>query len=736
MTTAANRQDIWSSNWPGPLSAMVRWLGLPTGALALVFAWIEVEKVQMRWLHVVIWLLLVVFTVYLEAILAERHPLAAAYALVAMSSISSLALLVLSGSRATLLPFVLPLLAAGLLLDPGAAIAFVALLLVALATLSTQLHLGLDWLEMLAYVALPALTTAGCQRVLRQELARAWHHDAEAAKLAGQVNARREEVNRLNKALRLSNHLLKHSNYELALARLEAEEARHAKERFATYVSHELRTPLNIILGFAEIMQKYPETYGTMQWTPLLRRDVAEVQHSARYLADLVDDILDLARIEALRMPVHREWVMIEELLHESADVAKRLLVGKPVQFVLDYAVGEQRLFIDRTRIRQVVLNLLANASRFTEQGTITLGARDSGQELTVFVSDTGPGIPADQIEAIFEDFRQADSGQAQKGRSGSGLGLAIARRFVQAHGGHIWAESELGRGTTISFTLPRIPKQVVASSLPAHQPIAAPDKPAIMLLDRDPSAAAYLRRWLDGYTILVATDMSEAKTLMHNSHPRAILLNLPASPQFDSYVNTAVNELGAEAPIIRCTLPFGAWLFDDRLFDSWLVKPVSSAQLTAALEGLGEAPRLLIVDDDRAFVQLAVRMLRATTPRAEVAWAHTAEDALARLQQDSWDALLLDIALPDLDGRSLARLVRDADGERVKRILAVSGLQPGEDRDQLLATGFSLSKRSGLREMDLLALLRSTLSIIEPGGWAAEAGAEPSTETGAIPVS
>lgn len=734
--TVANRQDTWSSNWPAPLSAMVRWLGLPIGTLALGFAWIEVEKAQARWLHVIIWLLLVVFVVYLEAVLTERHPLAAAYALVVVSSASALTLLMLPGSRATLLPFILPLLSTGLLLHPGAAVAFMALFLAALAALNLRLHLGLAWMELLVYVAFPGITAAGCQSVLRHELARAWHHSAQAAKLAGQINARREEVNRLNRALHLSNYLLKRSNYELALARLEAEEARHAKERFATYVSHELRTPLNIILGFAEIMQKYPEIYGTMQWTPLLRRDVAEVQHSARYLADLVDDILDLARIEALRMPVHREWVTIEELLRESADIAKRLLVGKPVEFALDYTAGEQRLFIDRTRIRQVVLNLLANASRFTERGIITLGARDGEEDLTVFVSDTGAGIPADQLEAIFEDFRQADGSQAQGSRTGSGLGLAIARRFVQAHGGHIWAASELGRGTTISFTLPKRPKQVATSILPAQLPIAAPDKPAIVLLDRDPSAAAYLRRWLDGYAILAAADLCEAKALTHNNHPRAILLNLPASPQFDSYANAVVNELGAEAPVIRCALPFGAWLFDDRLFDSWLVKPVSSAQLAAALEGLGETPRLLIVDDDRAFVQLAARMLHATTPRAEIAWAHTAEDALARLQQDSWDALLLDIALPDLDGRSLARLVRDADGERVRRILAVSGLQPGEEREQLLTTTFSLTKRNGLRELDLLALLRSTLSIIEPGGWTAEAGAEPSTETGAIPVS
>jgi len=557
------------------------------------------------------------------------------------------------------------------------------------------------------------LLVGGCSAALRVALGHAWRSAEAGATLAREVRLRQGEVNRLNRQLQLANYLLKRGNYELALARQEAEEARHAKERFASSVSHELRTPLNIILGFAEMMQRFPEVYGEAHLTPLLRQDIAEVQRSARYLSDLVDDILDLARLDARQMPVHREWMDLGRLLADAAGVAGRLVVGKPVEVSMELQGELPRLFLDRVRIRQVLLNLLTNASRLTHEGSITLGARAADDGVIVFVRDTGPGIPPDRLEDIFEEFHQVEGGALSSERQGKGLGLAIAKRFVQLHGGRIWAESEVGRGSHFYFWLPLGPKQVATSSLPDMGTLPClPEKPGLVVVDRDASAAAYLSRRLERFQVRPAADLGAAKALVHAEHPLAVLVNLPPSRQADAYAAEA-GELEALVPVIRCALPFGSWLLEDQLFESWLVKPVSAAQLEAALGGPGRWRKVLIVDDDRAFAQLLLRLLRAVNGGCQASWAHSAQEALARLGEEAWDVLLVDIALPDMDGRALARLARQATAGRQPRMVAVSGLQPGEEREQTNSTSFSLSKHAGLREAELLGLIEHALQTV-----------------------
>jgi len=555
---------------------------------------------------------------------------------------------------------------------------------------------------------------------LRDAIFHAWRDAELGVNLTREMRARQEEVNRLNKMLHEANYLLKRSNHELAMARLEAEEARHAKERFAASISHELRTPLNIILGFAEIMQRFPEVYGDAEWPALLRHDIAEMQRSARYLSDLVDDILDLARVEALRLPIRREWVELRDLLLDSADVARRLVASKPVEVRVDCCDSLPALFIDRTRIRQVLLNLLANASRFTAEGAIVLHTELGDEEVQISVSDTGSGMPPERLEHIFEEFQQeADLGPSLGGRQGKGLGLTIAKHFVQLHGGRIWVESKLGIGTCFSFTLPLQAKQVAPSVLPdmAALPHAPDGGIGLVIIDQEPSASAYLSRWLEGVTVWRVADLPEAKALVHARHPAAVLVNVPAEPQFDTYVGSVVSELASLVPVIRCTLPFGGWLLDDQLFEAWLVKPLSVAALSEALGRVGDWHKVLIVDDDRGFSQLLTRMLHAIRENCEVSWASTAQQALARLAKGTWDIMLVDISLPDMDGRRLAQLVRDgSDGDssaNVRHVLALSGLQPGEGRSQPAGSLFAVHKRGGLRESELLAMLSSALRSI-----------------------
>lgn len=611
---------------------------------------------------------------------------------------------------------VLPVLLAAFLLPPGLGLAMSgAAGALALAVLIPSGVVSSSFLILLTFAgALGGIASA----LTRDALRRAWSQAEHTARLAREVRLRQEEVNRLNKALKVSNGLLKRSIGELALAQREADEARHLKEQFATTVSHELRTPLNIILGFVEVMQRYPEVYTGALWTPALRRDVAEIQRSARYLSELVDDILDLARLQALRMPIHRERSDLGQVIEDAVTLATRLLAGdRPITISGEVPADLPALYIDRTRIRQVLLNLLANACRFTEAGSVTVRAAIGDDAVTVSVTDTGPGIPPEMLETIFEEFRQAPApGRESVVMAGKGLGLAIARRFVQMHGGHMWVESRLGEGSTFYFSLPIQDKQVVY--LPGPGVSALPrsdDLPAVVLVD-EPEGEAYLSRHLEGYTVLRAADMMQARELVLREHPCAVVVNdyRPPSGGLALPAQYSIGE-GVPVPVISCALPGGHRLQAGELYDEWLVKPVDGDTLMASLRRFAGEHRVLIVDDDASFARLVRRILEAQPEGWSVEWVENGREALAVLAAGQFDVVLLDLALPGMSGRAVAQHIRDGLSDRVGSVIAVTAFQPGVEDGERQARGFVVTMSSGMTEDDILNLLRSCLTYLRP---------------------
>ena len=570
------------------------------------------------------------------------------------------------------------------------------------------------WLSPTALLVMLALLLISALHVWRATLEAAWRHSAQAAELAAEARQQRGEVHRLNRALELANDLLRRHYRELAAARREAEKARHLKEQFAMNVSHELRTPLNIILGFLEVMQRFPEVYGDVQWTPTLRRDIAEIQRSARHLSDLVDDILDLARIEALKMPIRREPTSLRDVIEEAVEVASRLLREKPVQMRVELSEPLPQLFIDRTRIRQVLLNLLANASRFTERGEICVRAVQQGEEVIVSVRDTGVGIAPEQVATLFVEFHQAPVYQ-QASASGKGLGLAIARRFVEMHGGRIWVESQLGQGSTFFFSLPIAAKQVglLAPPTPPIESPLASERPALVVIDQD-GGVAYLRRRLEEVEILGAADAEGARALAYERHPQAILLNLPPGAR-DLAEGVRKSLLTMGAPVIECSLPVGSWLLHRELFNDWLVKPVSGERLLQVIGRYCARGRVLVVDDDRSFIQLVRRLLQTAGERYQMEWAYDGEEALNKLRAQASDLLLLDIALPGPDGRLVAQLIREDANLAGLPIVAVSASPPEWTAPPGDLHTFAVSRRGPFSEEDLLHLIQSALRQIKP---------------------
>ena len=280
----------------------------------------------------------------------------------------------------------------------------------------------------------------------REELLRATQIDLQAAIY---------ERERLNTQLQTLNK-------DLDAARCAAEAAYRSKASFMATMSHELRTPLNLIIGFSTAMVEHPEMYAHQSLPQLYRDDVAEIRRSSKHLLGLINDILDLAKVEAGRMELHTKSITLDGLLQEALKTAEGLLIGRPIKLRREFEPGLGPVLADEVRVRQVLLNLLSNASKFTDAGEIGLGARSDEREVVVWVRDTGIGITPDDQPRIFGEFEQVEHDESKQ-RGGTGLGLSICRWLIQMHGGRMWVESTVGKGSVFYFALPL----VGAASLP-----------------------------------------------------------------------------------------------------------------------------------------------------------------------------------------------------------------------------------------------------------------------------
>ena len=244
---------------------------------------------------------------------------------------------------------------------------------------------------------------------------------------------------------------------ELVEAKTQLREADKLKSEFIATVSHELRTPLNSILGFAKLLLR--QKIGPLN--PIQQTDLSVIYDSAQHLLSLVNDILDLSKIEAGKIWLDAEWVSVEEIIVGVMASTYILIEDKPIELKEEIESNLPKVYVDRGRIRQAVINILSNAAKFTDVGSITMRVRKitkNEQEFVCFsIKDTGIGIAAEDMDKVFEAFRQIDSSVARRAE-GTGLGMPISYRLVSLHGGELWVESQVGHGSTFSFTIPLKP--------------------------------------------------------------------------------------------------------------------------------------------------------------------------------------------------------------------------------------------------------------------------------------
>ncbi|MHB0875630.1 MAG: ATP-binding protein [Anaerolineae bacterium] len=555
---------------------------------------------------------------------------------------------------------------------------------------------------------------------------RSWHQVREATE-------GRAELQRTSKALRDMYAALERTNRELEVARREAGEAKEAKSHFAANISHELRTPLNLILGFSRMMYQTPEVYGPFTWPADLRLDIHEVYRASRHLLGMVDDILDLSRLQAQRLPLRPALADLGPVIEEAAATARGLLRGKDVAIRVSVPADLPPLLMDATRVRQILLNLLSNAIRFTDTGEIAIAARLSQGEVEVCVSDTGAGIPAADLPTIFEEFTQA-GGPTARNQGGAGLGLAVCKHFVQLHGGRIVAESQVGKGSTFRFTLPLPDSGRARSRLQYYAPEgwSAP-MPAnrlgqsLLVLAQDAETAQMVARGIEGYRTVPVTAEEMDPTLVRAEHPLAIVVvRDPMQPGEHPTAESIWQAAGRQdLPVIECEVPTGNSARLHLGVDAYLTKPVQAEELlaavgTAAADGHtpgteGDHRRFLVVDDAAGFRTLMRRELLRAFPGASVQECADGDEGLARLRRERFDLLLLDLVMPGTGGLDMLRRAQAEGLLGETRVIVTSGAPYIEDLSGLWPTHLRYSKNTPPRSQEWFRCITALAGAAPP---------------------
>jgi signal transduction histidine kinase/DNA-binding response OmpR family regulator len=572
-------------------------------------------------------------------------------------------------------------------------------------------------LLVLVWVAIACRLSA---RNLYTALAWVWHGYEQARHNEEMALERGAELRRALKALDEATYRLERANHALALAREQAEEAYRLKQQFSQTISHELRTPLNLIVGFTELMLQSPEYYGG-QLPPAYLRDLSIVHRNACHLQNLVDDVLDLARIEAAQMSILMEETDPATLVQDAVNTARSLVESRGLALRVEVEPNLPPIAVDPTRIRQVLFNLLNNATRFTEQGSVAVGVKRQGQQVVFSVADTGVGIASEDIARIFEEFQQVD-GTARRRHGGAGLGLAISRGFVELHGGRIWATSQVGQGSTFYFSLPVNEADPFTlrtehlATLREHPARDNPDECILLAITRSTSATALLTRYLSRCRTVVAHDLEEGRLAAQTLAPQAVVIDMALGELDATKLEQIAQTWGlARTPLLACALPGEEGLRRQLAVAGYLIKPVSRQSLWDVLRQLGEnIDKVLIIDDDRDFVRLLTRMLDNPVRRYQVISAYSGYEGLALIEHTHPDLVLLDLVLPDMDGYQFVEHLRTSiKGQRVP-IVIVSAQDTG-DRPEALAGTMLIAKSDGLMPAEIVRWIQSALDMHRP---------------------
>jgi signal transduction histidine kinase/CheY-like chemotaxis protein len=498
-----------------------------------------------------------------------------------------------------------------------------------------------------------------------------------------------------------------------------AERSQH-KSQFVASMSHELRTPLNAIIGLTEMMVKNAARFGTEKAQEPLQR----VNRAGTHLLGLINQVLDLSKIEAGKLELNPRTVQLAPLINDVISTAGQLAEQNKNRLVVDAQENLGTLTVDPMRLRQILLNLLSNAFKFTKQGEVKLRVKrvvDGRNWIEIAVADTGIGMTPEQQAKLFEEFTQADSSTARQ-YGGTGLGLAITRKLARMMGGDVTVTSEPGKGSVFTVRLPASGEAQARSLTDTSDSRRSPSADSVLVIDDDATARELIADHLkaEGFSVVTAAGGAEGLKFAKELRPTAITLDV-MMPDLDGWSVLAAlrqdPEL-AEIPVIMITIvdehrrgiALGA--------AGYLTKPIDRERLRHVI-GRFRAParptRVLVVEDDAVQRERMLGWLEG--PQWTVREAENGREALNRIQENKPDVILLDLMMPEMDGFAVvAALQKEAGWQAIPVIVITARDLDAKDRERLNSGVQSVLVKERFRPADLVERVRRLVQT-KPAG-------------------
>ena len=540
-----------------------------------------------------------------------------------------------------------------------------------------------------------------------------YFHDITARKRA------EEEIHELNALLE---QRVRERTAELESANRQLDQASRMKSEFLASMSHELRTPLNAIIGFSELLldAKFDDM-AHEERTEFL----GHINRGGHHLLDLINDILDLSKVEAGRMELHLETVSLNQLIQGCRAIIQPLALKKKIAVEATCQPSTGTVRVDPARVKQVLYNLLSNAVKFTpESGHVTVTAQLDQEGARVAVRDDGVGIKPEDQEAVFEEFRQV--GDTTRQPEGTGLGLALVRRLVELHGGSIWLESAPGQGSCFTFSLPAKPvaeDDTGTARSERRAPAAAgsgrrpPKGLPILVVEDEREAAELLMLHLSraGYDVYRASTMEETLAMVRQLQPFAVTLDIlmPDRDGWEILSALKANPATRDVPIVVISVVDNPELGFALGATDYLVKPIDKDALLSTLRRLdrqtrpdGGRPRVLVVDDDPA--ARALQSVLIESANCDVVLAEDGAEAVRIALSQPLDLVLLDLMMPGMNGFDVVReLRRSPETSGLPIVICTAKELSPEEREELRGQVESIiDKDSGANDI-LLELLQ-----------------------------